>query len=75
MNKAVELEDLVLKHYRVERYKGKMIAIEDPNGNYKAASAEQIERVLTFPGPIRRADHIYYRRKPTGKWYPMIRRS
>jgi|GEM_PF-6408234 len=67
------LEDLVLKHYRVERYRGKMIAIEDPDGNYKAESAEKIERALTHQSAIRKTDNIYYRRQARGKWYPMIR--
>jgi len=72
----MELEDLALKHYRVERQGGKMIAIEDPGGNYKADSAERIERALNTRGRIRETDNIYFRltgQGSSGKWHPMIR--
>ena len=72
----MELEDLVLKRYRVERHGNKMIVLEDPNGPYKADSAEKVERAVTTKWPIRETDNIFVRihgpGRP-GKWWPMVR--
>ena len=43
----VELEDLVLKRFRVEKIAHKMIVTEDPVGNYKAVFASEVERALS----------------------------
>ena len=73
----MDLEDLVLKHYRVERQGNKMIVLEDPTGNYKADSAEKVERALTTKWPIRKTDNIFVRSYGPGrpsKWWQMVRR-
>jgi len=77
----MEHNDLLLKHYRVEEVldgiyptKYRIVAIEDPNGNYKASSAKQIEKALNTYSCIRKTDNLFYRMSPKGKWHPMIRR-
>lgn len=42
-----ELEDLVLKRFRVEKIAGEMVAVVDPTGNYRAGSASEVERALS----------------------------
>lgn len=41
-----ELEDLILKRFRVEKIAGEMVVVEDPAGNYKAVSSGEVERAL-----------------------------
>lgn len=73
----MELEDLVLRHYRVERRGDDMVAIQDPNGNYKAESADKIERALTAKCSLCETDNIFVRTSGRGRanvWHPMIRK-
>lgn len=65
----MELEDLVLSHYRVEKIDGKMVATEDANGKYRAKSGNVVERVLTEYKPTRGEVEVRI-----GKiWRPIIR--
>jgi hypothetical protein len=43
----MELEDLLLKYYRVEKINGRMVATEDDDGHYRASSADDVEAALT----------------------------
>ena len=43
----MELEDLLIRRYRVEKIKGRMVAYPDEYGNYQACSADDVERALT----------------------------
>lgn len=43
----MELEDLVLKRFSVEKVDGEMIAVLDPTGNYRAGSRSEVERALS----------------------------
>ena len=43
----MKLEDLMVEHFSVERIGNKMVAHHDPNGNYRAKSAEMVEQALT----------------------------
>jgi hypothetical protein len=71
----MELEDLVLERYRVERVEGKMVAIKDPLGLYMANSAAQIEHALSDRRRILKIDHIYFRASPkSGHWRLMSRK-
>ena len=42
-----ELEDLVLKRFRVEKIDDEMVAVIDPKGNYRAGSKGEVERALS----------------------------
>ena len=66
----MELEDLVLKHYRVERIGNRMVAFEDPDGNYKADSAQEVEKALN----TRRHCNVEVRTSNKAKWYPISNR-
>lgn len=80
----MELEDLVLKTYRIEKVldgfhpnRFKMVATADPDGLYKAPSAENIERALNTNCSIRKTDNLFVRTRMKngfGKWQPMSRR-
>ena len=71
-----ELEDLVLRHYRVERRGGEMVAIQDPDGLYKAPSAQALERALNTKCRIEPTDNLFVRtrhNKGFGIWRQMSR--
>lgn len=63
------LEDLLVqKLYRAKKIGGKMVAFEDTDGNYKATSADDVERALTDKSQ-RHTVYVttsYYR-----KWYKL----
>ena len=65
----MELEDLVLRHYRVEKVDGKMVATEDANGRYRAKSGGIVEKVLTEVNPTRGEVEV----KICKKWRPIKR--
>ena len=62
------LEDLVLKRYRVSRIGDRIVATLDPDGRYKACSAQDIESILTN-GKRRR--NIIVEVTTGTKWYPL----
>ncbi len=43
----MDLEDLVLKKFRVEKVDGRMLAILDPAGRYRASNAQEVEVALS----------------------------
>jgi len=65
----MELEDLVLKHYRVERRERLIVAIEDEEGKYKAPSASALEDALNGVRRIRKAELLFVRFGKT--WHPI----
>jgi hypothetical protein len=74
----MELEDLVLKHFRVEKVldgihptRFRMCAIEDSDGNYKAEKAEDVERALTNRWSPHKTAGVYVRMGKHSKWYPL----
>ena len=73
----MQLEDLVLKRFRVEKCldgiypaRFKIVATQDSNGNYKADSAERLERALNTSQSIRKTDNIFVK---IGSWHTMSR--
>ena len=42
-----ELERLLINRYSVVKTNGKMVATEDPNGNYRASNATEVETALS----------------------------
>ena len=69
----MELEDLVLKHYRVGMRDSKVVAIEDEEGCYKAPSAEALEKALNTRCRIRMEDNLFVRSSRHGQWRRMAR--
>jgi hypothetical protein len=69
----MELEDLVLKRFRVERIGPRMMAFPHPHGNYKADSAEKIERALNTLCSVRETDNIFVKSFTGKKWHHIIR--
>ena len=63
----MELEDLVLNQYRVERIGNKIAVFEDPDGNYKADSALEVETALNTS----RHCNVWVRMSKKSKWYPI----
>ena len=67
-----------LKTFRVESIlsrlnplRFKLVAVEDPAGNYKAKSATDLEEVLNTSCQVRERDNILV--KFRGKWHPIKR--
>jgi hypothetical protein len=63
----MEVKDLVLNTYRVERIGGVMLAREDPKGNYQASCAEDVEIALTI-GP-KRGHPVFVRTGSQAPWH------
>ena len=70
----MELQSLVLKHYRVEKQGKELIITEDEQGNYKAPSKDSLHGALTYWRVILPTDNLFMRMNPQGKWYPMTRK-
>ena len=64
----MELEDLIIQHYRVERVNREMVVTPDPDGNYRANSAEAVKMALSNPNPPDGVDV-----KIGNKWFPIKR--
>ena len=63
----MELESLLLKHYQVEKISGLMVALENPEGKYRAACAEDIEEALSTNTPLKNIVDV----KIGNKWFPI----
>lgn len=61
-----ELEDLLVKYYRVEKIGGLMVVTEDEKGKYRAACAEDVEAALTLGNNKNFVDV-----KIGNNWYPI----
>jgi len=65
----MELEDLVLRHYKVEWTCGRMVAIENGKGKYRAQSKEIVEQVLSDNKPTHGEVEVLI----GNHWYPIKR--
>ena len=59
----------ILSHLNPLRFK--LVAVEDPAGNYKAKSATDLEEVLNTSCQVRERNHLLVRFR--GKWHPIKR--
>ena len=65
----MELEDLVLKHYRLMRDGECMVVVEDENGLYEAESADALLRFYRGNGRVDKYSNLRVRHKVGGTWY------
>lgn len=67
----MELKDLFLSTFRVERRGERMVIRQAPDGNYLARSSTILRKALTTNCKIRRKNNIFVR---IGRnWRPMLR--
>lgn len=64
----MELDDLVLKHYKVQQIGRDLLITEDENGRYKADRAETVRKALTKQHV---PENVFVRTSLKAKWYKM----
>lgn len=62
----MDIEDLILKYYRVEKIDGRIVATENPCGKYRSRSAEEVEEALSTDRPVECVDV-----RIGNKWMPI----
>lgn len=65
-SKKMELEDLLVQLFRVERVGERIVAFPDPKGKYRAKTAEDVERTLSEKNPSFGVEV-----KVGNRWYPV----